>query len=767
MRITEKLAVLALLAAVSCVFASAGISAGADFSIKEAYDRYLTDYNELKNAVDKGADTETVNSLAKKYRESYEAYSRSGLKAEGLKSPKPSGVKVSAEDPSLKSAGVSNDAALTGIMSNTEKSGQKNGDEKINELRKKIETLTEPSERSSVMIELAIVLLKYKNDGTEAQNLLNKAVETAKAITSKAALAAVEEKLGKLSRIMLIRAEIPVRYAAMRSKKEAFENQSWLNPAAKGLKKIEYQVLEAKYKRSLAEYSSALEGKNIVLSYLKAGDPVRLESRTKILFILLDGVRQDRFKELLDAGKLPNISGLISRGVYVETGVSVLPSTTGPAYAPFIMGVGPTKSKLSGIRLFDRNSGTYRVYCGTDNSKINGDLNPGFKTIYEILSDKYTLSVFGMVDRGVSKSGVPWLQVAYNKITKDYNDMDASLVGKLMSETEKGLPVFSFISLHSPDSNGHSYGAGKEYSEAIIFEDSLVGKIIEHLKNIGEWDRVNVVISSDHGLATSNKSFDVDAALAKDLNVNSYHSIPRNTIDFNLLKSRFKADIITAVSGNACVLLYAKKPGAKNFKERPTVDELKNYPDRGGNKKVDLIGYFTKSPGIRHVLYRDGRDRYFVESSSGKALIVKDGGQYSYSVMEGADPFGYAADKKVSALCGGAFHSSGEWLKATADNEYSDVPVLVSDLLDSGCGGDIVLLAAPDYEPWNEGQKGLHGNLSSDQMKVPILFSGPSFKSGVKIGFARTVDVFPTMLEALGRRVPENIDGKVIEGALK
>jgi len=765
-RITNKLVLLAFLTVVLSFFAAAGTSIGAGVSTKDAYERYLSDYNELKSAIDKGVDTETLNSLAEKYRTSYEIYSRANSAAVDQKRINSADMGASEDDPASNAQDISNDAAKTESVSNAPKYAE-TADQKINDLKKKIEAAADPSEKSSLMVELAIVFLKYKNDGVEAQKLLNNAAETAKSITSKTALAGVNEKLAKLSKIMKLRAEISVRYMAMRSKKDAFDAQSWLNPAAKGLKKIEYQLSNAKYKKALADYSSALDGKNIVLSYFKAGDPTRFESKTKFLFILLDGVRQDRFKELLDAGKLPNIQNLISNGVYVETGVSVLPSTTGPAYAPFIMGVGPTKSKLSGIRLFDRKTGTYRVYCGTDNSKINDDLTTEYKTIYEILSDKATLSVFGMVDRGVSKSGVPWIQVAYNKIKKDYNDMDASLVGKFLSETKNGLPVFSFISLHSPDSNGHSYGAGKEYSEAIIFEDSMVAKIVDHLKSIGEWGRVNIVISSDHGLATSNKSYDIDAALAKDLNMNSYHSIPRNTIDFNLLKSRFKADIITAVSGNACVLVYAKKPGAKNFIERPTANELKNYPDRTGKKKVDLIGFFAKSEGIRHVLYRDGSNCYFVESASGRSKIIKNGEQYSYSVIEGVDPFGYASDKKASALAGGAFHSSDEWLQATAGNPYPDVPVLVSDLLDSGCGGDMVLLAAPDYEPWNEGQKGLHGNLSYDQMKVPILFYGPAFKNGVKIECARTVDIFPTMLKALERPIPEKIDGKLIEGALK
>lgn len=721
--------------------------------IKAAYNSYLSDYNELKSAIDRGTDSETIRKIAEKYRDSLENYKKmaGGGKEEAA--------------PAETAAGEQSPEAVEAPPADAAKAPE-SGDDVVAKLREAVKASTEPARTVALKAELAMALLKYRNDGESAASLLKEITAAARTLQPSPQSGDLLKQVAALQKAIALRDGISKKRAVFDAKKKAYDKTSALNPIAKMVRKVECIRAETAYKNAIADYRSLVDGENRLQAFRDAVDPVRNDSKAKFVFILLDGTRQDIFKKLLEENRLPNIKKLIDSGVMIENGISVLPSTTGPAYAPFVMGVGPLKSKLSGIRLFDRTTGTYRVYCGTDNGKINEDLSTDFPTIYELLSDKNTLSVFGMVDRGVAKSGVPWVQVAYNKISKDYDAMDRSLVEKLIKETRGGMPVFSFISVHGPDSNGHSFGAKKEYCDSIVFEDSLVGMIVDHVRRLGESDRVNFVISSDHGLATSSQSYDVDAALAKDLKVNAYHSIPRNTIDFNLLKFRFKADVITAVSGNACVLVYVKKQGSRDFSARPSVAELRNYPDREKKGKVDLIKFFATKPGIRHVLY-GSNGKYFAESARGKAEIGKRGDDYSYAVLEGEDPFGYSASPAASKLVGGSFHSKASWLDATCDLDYPDVPLLAADLLDSACGGDIVLLAAPDFEPWNEGQKGLHGNLSYDQVRVPIVMSGPAFRRGAKIRAARTVDVFPTMVKVLGRRVPEGIDGRVIEEALK
>ena len=64
------------------------------------------------------------------------------------------------------------------------------------------------------------------------------------------------------------------------------------------------------------------------------------------IFILADGARADLFEYLLDKGELPNISEhIVDKGSY-SNGVTVFPSTTGPAYTPYLLGKFPGRCNL-------------------------------------------------------------------------------------------------------------------------------------------------------------------------------------------------------------------------------------------------------------------------------------------------------------------------------------------------------------------------------------------------------------------------------------
>jgi len=60
------------------------------------------------------------------------------------------------------------------------------------------------------------------------------------------------------------------------------------------------------------------------------------------VFVLVDGARSDVFYDMLGQGLLPNIEKhVVKRGVVVKDAVTVFPSTTGPAHAPFLTGAFP------------------------------------------------------------------------------------------------------------------------------------------------------------------------------------------------------------------------------------------------------------------------------------------------------------------------------------------------------------------------------------------------------------------------------------------
>ena len=70
----------------------------------------------------------------------------------------------------------------------------------------------------------------------------------------------------------------------------------------------------------------------------------------RFIFILIDGAPYEIFKTLIENGDLPNIKEhVVARGS-LKRAVTVFPSTTGPAFVPFFMGLYPGSVNIPGIR---------------------------------------------------------------------------------------------------------------------------------------------------------------------------------------------------------------------------------------------------------------------------------------------------------------------------------------------------------------------------------------------------------------------------------
>jgi hypothetical protein len=102
--------------------------------------------------------------------------------------------------------------------------------------------------------------------------------------------------------------------------------------------------------------------------------------------------------------------------------------------------------------------------------------------------------------------------------------------------------------------------------------------------------------------------------------------------------------------------------------------------------------------------------------------------------------------------------SSEEALANSFNTEYPDALLQIIQLLEAPRTGDLVLSAAPGYDlrarHENPEHRSSHGALFRDHMLVPLVMNAKVNKE-----YLRTVDIFPTILSALGYPVPSNIDG--------
>lgn len=481
----------------------------------------------------------------------------------------------------------------------------------------------------------------------------------------------------------------------------------------------------------------------------------------RVVFLVLDGARMRTFDEMLKGGELPRLADLAARGALVERAVGAFPSTTGPAYAPFVTGGLTGKSHLPGIRWFDRARGIYRVYCGTDTGgAIDADLNPDLKTVYELLPPTDSLSVFGFIERGCRQKTTPFLNLAVPKLTGDFHAMDRALFDVFWKAyRDFGFPRFAFLSLHAPDSEGHANGPdGDGYRATLRLHDALVGELVDRMKGEGIFAGATFLVTADHGIQAASQGVDLRAELERVFGLKVWNSVPRVSQTFNL-KNRLglaKFDAIFAVSGNAFVMVYVKAPGASGMEAKPSYDQLRAYPVPGGAAR-DLPAALLGIAAVRTVLLAEGPGVVRCIGRGGESRIETVAGGLRYKVLSGSDPFGYEPlgvyDRTLSPT---------KWLDATCRTPWPDAPVQIASLFAAPGTGDLVFISEIGHEPWNEGQKGVHGSLHEDQNVVPFLVCGPRVKPGITLRAARTADLFPLSCELLGLPVPEGIDGRTL-----
>lgn len=494
---------------------------------------------------------------------------------------------------------------------------------------------------------------------------------------------------------------------------------------------------------------------------LRAGTP----GKKKLVFFLFDGCRQDTFDRLCNEGKMPTLARLRDQGLWADSGISVFPSTTGPAYAPFIDGLYPATSGLAGIRQYDRKSGTYRIYCGIDSGKIKDDMNPDFPTIFELLPPEDSLSVFGIVDRGAKHTSRPLWDFLRDKLSGDFLKMDVHSFEAFYKLAKKGLPAFSFVTFHAPDSVGHAEGVdGERYSRSLVQLDALTEQWLKSLEKSGELENIVLVISADHGLDSTSKHGDMAKLLRKKLNLVVQDAMKMNSLIFNADKKYHSVhqEAIISISGNACAQIYLKgRGGAKStedakFSVRPTLEEIRAYRGNDGKLRGDLIKTLFEEPCVGFIAARDGQGRYRIFSRTGESEILRDKNDLSYRVLSGEDPFQF---KYARSLADGRMLPERRWLRATCGEKFPDAVFQMAQLLEAENSGDLIINATPGYEPWTEGQNGVHGGLDKGQIQVPILLWGQGIPKARRVPCARTVDLFPTFLNLLGVGIPKGIPG--------
>lgn len=462
-----------------------------------------------------------------------------------------------------------------------------------------------------------------------------------------------------------------------------------------------------------------------------------MNRKKRVIYYLVDGAHIDVISELLSKGELPNFQGIIDEGTFRKA-TTCFPSTTGPAYLPFLTGHFPGSMDITGIRWFDKkefkrkrwfNTNSMRSYCGPEAGLFNKDMHADKPTLLEALGRSYNL--YNMITRGVPAAfdiGAKGKGPAYMRAHFFMRNHPVDIEGhaRIMDMLKKD-PDFDFLFAVFPsvDWDAHYYDIRDSRTvEAYKIADRSIGEVKTYLEKQGIWEDTLFIMTSDHGLTPTHSHLDLsDWFTAQQLKAVSYPVIWRRN-----------AKSSVSISGNSFGSVHLlNHEGDHPLSER----EINTYMGRDrmksllAEKAVDFLTYRGNDP-----------QHFYIENKEGRALIRRSGDQYTYD-PETADPL----QLKTQIRAG----NHREALEATFESEYPDALVQIEQLFRSHRAGDIIVSANRGYDLrdfWEIPEHvGSHGSLQREHMMVPLIYNQKNWAEHP----ARTADLFDTILKWMNK----------------
>ena len=511
------------------------------------------------------------------------------------------------------------------------------------------------------------------------------------------------------------------------------------------------------------------------------------------IVFFVDGVNASIFQEMIEAGELPAIKKyLADPGLYAPRAVANTPSVTLANMTSLVTGEFPGHHGVTGVNWFDRNQLLWRNYeTIAQKNTLDGDYVPA--NLYEQFPDRSTFSVFFQPHRGTTKFIENWTSAGPPFYFGWYEFVDRLTLSRFdlvidIARKRQEFPAVTVAYLLAPDFRAYGKGVkSKEYRDALRHTDRQIGRVCGDLERAGLLEKLHLVLVSDHSLGEVTRHFPLEKYLREQVGLNiARQRLWEQTPFEKRLEYYRQFPAVLYGSGDRYWAICLRKPRRVTTESadfaawtvRPGPSELQDYPihsepsvlARLANvffhvtwpppQRKDLLSLLVEPEAVDALAYSVGADRVRVRRKGGEVEFRQDGGRegsISYHLIAGEDPLGWKGKVSVAALRGEPMDGR-EWLAATHDTQYPDLPAQILAYFRARRAGDIAMFAAPGWD-FNTVNRAGHGGLRPEDLHVPILLAGPRVPHG-RVQVARTVDVMPTLLELLGRPLPPGLDGR-------
>ncbi len=510
--------------------------------------------------------------------------------------------------------------------------------------------------------------------------------------------------------------------------------------------------------------------------------PKDAKVRGAIIF-LIDGLNADIFQQMLDAGELPAFKKyLVDRGTYAPRAIASTPTVTLANLTSVVTGQFPGHTDITGINWFDRNRLVWRDYATiAQKNTLDGDyIAPN---IYEQFPDETTWSIFYQPHRGATKFAEDRMSAGPPYFFGWYEFVDRITLWRFhlladIARKQERFPAVTTVYLLATDFMAYRHGPDSpEYREALRHSDRQIGRVLGDLQRAGLLEGLHIALVSDHGHIPVAQHFHMNQFCEKDLGLvlDSGHWWEHDPFEERLADYN-KVTAVAYGSGDRFYALCLRAPkrddgkiiGWEPWIVRPSPRDLKDYPTvKPGEAfappvrmRVNLVEAMLKQPAVDVVAHSCGPNRVRVLRRGGEVEFQQDGGREAgivHKLISGDDPLEWKG-KVPAEMLAGRPATSRQWLDATADTGYPDLPAQILAYFRSRHAGDIAAFATPGWD-FNHNNKSGHGGVSPGDMHVPLLIAGPNVPHQ-RLDVARSVDLMPTLLMLLGRPMPDNLDGR-------
>ena len=215
-----------------------------------------------------------------------------------------------------------------------------------------------------------------------------------------------------------------------------------------------------------------------------------------LILVSIDGFRAD----YLTHGKTPVIQALADAGVDASMRPS-FPSETAPNHYTLVTGLRPDHHGIVANTIDDPLLGHFTMQKSED-PRWWAEGQPLWVTADE--QGLKTASMFWVGSDREIRGRRPDYWKPYDQALPANDRVDQVLKWLDLPEDER--PSFVTLYFDIVDTEGHHHGPNsKELDAALASTDASVGRLVEGLKSRGLYDRANLILVADHGMADTSK----------------------------------------------------------------------------------------------------------------------------------------------------------------------------------------------------------------------------------------------------------------------